>query len=221
MIKTLALNMVVHNEAHRLEETLKRASFLVDEMVIVDQESTDDTADIAHGFGAKVLTDTCTGFAESSRQLALDNTDSTWVLSLDADEYCAEQFAEELRWMDQYRQVMVRQGCRIAGEYHKVGPPLFRIFQAKEFFYLPKMHTYAQPWSVVTPSMGRYTLPYVAIWDEKSWAELLEGFEAYERLGSPGIEWLHLARRLGVTGAELDAMTVEERHALGFNPEDG
>lgn len=219
MIEALALNMVTYNEAHRITETLLRVLPLVDEAVVVDQSSTDGTAQLARQAGATVLTDRHHGFCEASRQMAMDATTSDWILLLDADERCAPRFVAELRDLDRHAQVRLRIGQKVAGEVFVVGRSVFRLFKRTEFHHPPKIHTCPIPYQLLTPSMGSHLLPYVAIWDEKTWTELLTGMESYEALGrTDGCELLFLARQHGLDGPALDAMTRQERHALGFHP---
>lgn len=82
----IALNVVTYNEAHRIVECLESAAQLCDEFVVVDQDSTDGTADIARQWGARVILDNHWGFCEASRPLAAESTESDWILLLDADE---------------------------------------------------------------------------------------------------------------------------------------
>lgn len=218
MIRSLALNMVVHNEAHRIARTLGRVLSLVDEAIIVDQSSTDGTAEICHEMGATVIRDVHHGHCEPSRQIALGATQSDWVLVLDADEHCADEFAGGMRGLDAHLQVRVRVGAKIAGEAMRIGPPIYRIFRRREFYCKPTLHSCPLPFEPITESMGLWVVPGVAIWDEKTWVELIAGFESYERLGRTDVEWLYLARGHGVSGEDLDAMTPSERHELGFVP---
>jgi glycosyltransferase involved in cell wall biosynthesis len=219
VIRSLALNMVVFNESHRIADTLAKALPLVDEAVIVDQSSTDDTALIAKEMGATVISDVHHGFCEPSRQMAMDATAADWILLLDADEECTEPFIAEMRDLDRHLQIRLRIGQRVAGEVFMVGRSVFRLFKRREFYHLPKIHSCPLPGEPLTPSTGSWLLPYIAIWDEKSWTELLDGFESYERLGRlDGIDLLFRAREQGLDGPALDSMTTEERHALGFHP---
>ncbi|TJW31163.1 MAG: glycosyltransferase, partial [Mesorhizobium sp.] len=66
-----------------------RSVHFADEIVVLDNNSTDQTRDIASGLGAKVLiTLDWPGFgAQKNRALAAATGD--WVLSLDADEWCS------------------------------------------------------------------------------------------------------------------------------------
>lgn len=81
-----ALNTVVHNEAHRIVGLLEHAATYCDELVVVDQDSTDGSGDLAAAFGATVIHDECRGLSELSYLLAAEHTENRFILILDADE---------------------------------------------------------------------------------------------------------------------------------------
>lgn len=218
MISGLSLNLIVYNEAHRIRQFLEQTLPLVDEAVIVDQSSTDGTPEIIREMGLAVINDVHHGFAEPSRNLALGYTTTPWVLTLDADEHLDEAFAAELRDLDRHLHVRTRVGAVIAGEVINISQPRFKLFRTQDFYYLPQLHTSAIPREVLTASMGRYDFPGVGVWDTKGWTETLVGLEQYEALGWTAVSWLEIARKHGLKGEDLDAMTPDERHALGFLP---
>ena len=82
----LSLSMIVKNEAKNLPRCLESIKGLVDEIVIVDTGSTDDTVKIAESYGAKVgYFEWCNDFS-AARNASLDLCTGDWVLILDADE---------------------------------------------------------------------------------------------------------------------------------------
>lgn len=85
-MKPISLATTVYNEADRILGLLEHAATFCDDIVVVDQDSTDGTADLARDFGAKVIHDEHHGHAEPSRRLMVQNTSCPWVLVLDADE---------------------------------------------------------------------------------------------------------------------------------------
>lgn len=93
----IALNTVVYNEAHRIVGLLDSAAQLCDEFVVVDQDSTDDTADIARAWGARVVPDHHWGYCEVSRPLAAQHTRAGWILVLDGDEKLVPEKVDALR----------------------------------------------------------------------------------------------------------------------------
>ncbi len=82
----LSLAMIVQNEAAFLEGCLASVAGLVDEMVIADTGSTDNTVEIATQAGAKVITVPWEDDFAVARNQALAATTGDWVLVLDADE---------------------------------------------------------------------------------------------------------------------------------------
>ncbi|UZA17963.1 glycosyltransferase family 2 protein [Moraxella bovis] len=83
---TLSLVMICKNESKHLKACLDTVHDLVDEIIVLDSGSTDDTRKIAEQYGAKwhVNTD-WQGFGKQ-RQLAQSYATSDYVLVLDADE---------------------------------------------------------------------------------------------------------------------------------------
>ncbi|MFM2430161.1 MAG: hypothetical protein RLZZ511_1374 [Cyanobacteriota bacterium] len=82
----LSLCMIVKNEAERLPICLESVRELVDEMIILDTGSTDDTIAVAEMFGARVeRLDWPNDFA-IARNHAMAFVTGDWVLVLDADE---------------------------------------------------------------------------------------------------------------------------------------
>lgn len=86
----LALVVIACNEARCIERCLQSARPLVDEMIVLDTGSTDDTVVIAERMGARVHHfDWCDDFS-AARNAALDYSDADWKLVIDADEWIVE-----------------------------------------------------------------------------------------------------------------------------------
>ena len=82
----LSFCAIVRNEGVNLRRCLASVKSYVDELVVVDTGSTDDTVEIAREFGAKVgYFEWCDDFA-AARNYALSLVSFDWVLVLDADE---------------------------------------------------------------------------------------------------------------------------------------
>jgi tetratricopeptide (TPR) repeat protein len=89
--------MIVRDEAKNLSQCLKSVGNLVDETMILDTGSQDQTIAIAQSFGARVETYTWTHNFAAARNYALGYVTGDWVLVLDADERFVPQQAEALR----------------------------------------------------------------------------------------------------------------------------
>lgn len=83
MIK-FSVVIIAFNEAHRIELLLKSIQ-RADEVILVDSNSTDATAELAKSYGAKVIQKEFLGFGQQ-KQFGVDAAQNDWVFSLDADE---------------------------------------------------------------------------------------------------------------------------------------
>jgi len=87
--------ILTHNSERRLQQCLESLSW-VDDLVIVDDESIDQTRAIAAEFGARIFTrdfDTFSG----QRNFALAQCTGTWVIAIDSDETLTPELAAQLR----------------------------------------------------------------------------------------------------------------------------
>ena len=83
----LALVMIVRDEARCIARCLRSAQPFVDDMIVLDTGSGDDTVAIAAQLGARVHHFMWTGDFSAARNAALDHSSATWNLVLDADEW--------------------------------------------------------------------------------------------------------------------------------------
>ena len=94
---TLGLAMIVKNEAANLKDWLLAAAPFLDEMIVVDTGSTDDTIKLLEEAGATILhTEWKNNFSEA-RNLGLRHMLSDWIIVLDADERVDESNWLQLR----------------------------------------------------------------------------------------------------------------------------
>lgn len=91
MREPLSVAIITRNASRQLDACLTSVAFATD-IVVIDSGSTDDTREIAHRHGARVLTHEWLGYGPQKR-FAASQTKHRWVLALDAD----EQVSEELR----------------------------------------------------------------------------------------------------------------------------
>ena len=83
----IALVMIVRNEARCLARCLRSVRAHVDELLVLDTGSTDDTCRIARDEGARVVEAPWPDDFSAARNLALAQVDAPWRLVLDADEW--------------------------------------------------------------------------------------------------------------------------------------
>lgn len=81
-----ALVMIARNEARLISAVLHSMKPWVDEMVVLDTGSTDDTVVLAKTSGARVAHFTWVNDFSAARNAALDLSDADWHIVVDADE---------------------------------------------------------------------------------------------------------------------------------------
>ena len=92
----ITLSMIVKNEEKYLRGCLESVKDVVDEIVIVDTGSTDNTLKIAEEFGAKIYHFEWIKDFSAARNFALSKSTGNWILYLDADERIEQKSKKEI-----------------------------------------------------------------------------------------------------------------------------
>lgn len=93
--RPLSVVIISKNEAARIEECLKSLTW-VDEIIVIDSGSSDDTCDIARRYTEKVYEVAWQGFGPQ-KQAGVDLACNDWILSVDCDERATAELSEEIR----------------------------------------------------------------------------------------------------------------------------
>jgi len=91
----LSLVVITKNEEENIVKCLESAYNWADEIVIVDDESTDQTVAIAEKYADRIFHRRMDNEGKH-RNWAYAQAKNEWVLSLDADEYVTEELKEEI-----------------------------------------------------------------------------------------------------------------------------
>lgn len=91
---TISAILIIKNEAPMLNNCLKTLNWC-DEIVVVDDGSTDKSGDIAKKHDAKVINFTSDSFADL-REKGAQEAQSDWIFYIDADERVTPQLANEI-----------------------------------------------------------------------------------------------------------------------------
>ena len=94
---SITLCVIVRDESNMIADCLASAAAAVDEIIIVDTGSTDDTVAIARKHGAQVFSFEWIDDFAAARNAAVSEARGKWVLVLDADERLAPGAATVLR----------------------------------------------------------------------------------------------------------------------------
>jgi len=91
----LSIYIIAYNEEGKIADAVNSALW-ADEVIVADSHSQDRTAEIAESLGAKVVQLDFEGFGKL-RNDAIAACSHDWVFSLDADERCTPEAAQEIR----------------------------------------------------------------------------------------------------------------------------
>ena len=87
--------IISFNEENKLEDCLKSLQPIVDEIIIVDSLSTDDTLKIAQRYTDKIFNQKFLGHIEQ-KNLAVSKAGYDWILSLDCDERLTPELQQSI-----------------------------------------------------------------------------------------------------------------------------
>ncbi len=94
MREKISVFVITKNEEDKIERCLSHLSW-VDELIILDSQSTDKTKKIAQKFTQKVYTKKFEGYGPQ-KQAAIDKCIHTWILEIDADEIVTPELKKEI-----------------------------------------------------------------------------------------------------------------------------
>ena len=91
---SLTTIIITKNEEKNIEECIKSVKFS-NQIIVVDDESADNTVEIAKKNGAEVISGKFTSFSKQ-REAGMKEAKSDWILYLDADERVTEELRREI-----------------------------------------------------------------------------------------------------------------------------
>ena len=90
---------IAKNEALNIGKSIESYKEYVDEIIIVDTGSIDETVEIAEKLGAKVLKFEWKNDFSAAKNYAIDNATGDWILFLDADEIFENRIVKDIKHM--------------------------------------------------------------------------------------------------------------------------
>ena len=116
---------IVKNEEKNIARSIESYKDVVDEIIIVDTGSTDNTVDICRSLGATVLNYQWNNDFSAARNYALDNATGDWIIFLDADEWFVpklqkSQFIKKIKEFDKLADGLLVKICEYDNESDKV-----------------------------------------------------------------------------------------------------
>lgn len=198
----ISLCMVVKDEASRLAHCLQSVRPVVDEMIVLDTGSTDETAAIAQSLSAIVPTFPWNNSFADARNEALKYATGDWVLVLDADETLSPEIVPILKQATTQKDTLVINLLR-----QEIG-------------------AVQSPYSLVSRLFRRhpqisFSRPYHAMVDD-SVAALLEHETHWQILDLPQVAILHEGYAPGAiaSGDKLERARTTMESFLADHPDD-
>ncbi len=93
----ISVAIATYNEEQNIRACLDSVRSWVDEIVVVDGESTDKTVEIAKRYKAKVIASDNPPIFHINKQKAVDTCTGDWIFQLDADEVVTLELANEIQ----------------------------------------------------------------------------------------------------------------------------
>ncbi len=95
MMKKVSVLIVARNEASHIRDCIESCRF-DKEVIVIDDHSTDNTAEIAESLGAKVFQRHLNGDFGAQKTFAIEQAGGEWVFLIDADERCTPELSDEI-----------------------------------------------------------------------------------------------------------------------------
>ncbi|PKR86271.1 glycosyltransferase family 2 protein [Heyndrickxia camelliae] len=96
-MSTVSLVLIVKNEEKKIKRCIESAKESVDEVVVVDTGSSDNTKKIAISMGVSMFDYKWNNSFADARNYAISKATSDWVFILDADEYFRQNYRQEIQ----------------------------------------------------------------------------------------------------------------------------
>lgn len=139
--------IIARNSGKTIRRCLESLSDRVDEIVIVDSGSTDDTLSVCREYTDRIFTTTFRDDFSALRNLAAQHAAGPWILALDADEYLSDDLRKDLRtlasdpsyWAFYFRRTNFCGEKRVRFGYGAIDS-LLRLYRKQGSFYAGKVH---------------------------------------------------------------------------------
>ncbi len=88
--------ILAKNEEKNIGECIESCSF-ADEVIVIDDGSTDKTQEIAKALGARVIQHSMNGDWGGQQTFAIQQAKNPWIFFIDADERCTPELCKEIK----------------------------------------------------------------------------------------------------------------------------
>lgn len=184
MSKISAL-ILAKNEEQNIKDCILSVSF-VDEVLVIDDFSTDGTKDIAESMGARVIQRAMNGDWGGQQTFAIREAKFEWVLFVDADERISDSLAKEIRKVVEKGEkkaywIMRENKFHHNHATHGVLRPDYvnRLFPAKGSYVKGFVHP-----EIITPYENKYLSEVMYHYTYDNWNQYLNKLNHYTDLAA-------------------------------------
>jgi len=124
MKSNLSLLTITKNAQETLEKTLASVNGLVDEIIIIDDYSTDKTLEIAKKYKVKIFLHHEKDYGKQ-KGYGLKKCQNKWVLVLDSDEFLSPALKQEIAFLFKTKKIEKYAGFLIPFQNHFLGKPIY------------------------------------------------------------------------------------------------
>ena len=103
---SISLCMIMRDNEKTLSRCLNSIKEIVDEVIIVDTGSKDNSIHLARSWGCKVLQDPWKDDFSRPRNISLSHATKQWILIMDPDEVILKKDHEKIRWLTRSKNVV-------------------------------------------------------------------------------------------------------------------
>lgn len=95
-MQTISAIILTKNEEANIQDCMKSVAWC-DEIIVIDDNSTDKTVTKAQKMGAKVISHSLENDFSKQRNFAIEHATKDWILFIDADERVPKELADEIK----------------------------------------------------------------------------------------------------------------------------
>lgn len=115
----LSVVQATRNEEENIARNLESVKDIAGEMIVVDENSTDKTREIAEKLGAKVFLEPHHDIFHITKQKAIDLASGEWILQMDTDEVVTPELANEIKKVISNKPLAIRSENRRLFDRHQ------------------------------------------------------------------------------------------------------